>query len=262
MERVKFTYKMQIFFDSPIWSHYFSLKCFPKSNSRQTIEQLTFKLSDTSYTSIDTDSFGNTFLNGSIMDKHTSFDAEITGFAWTGVDIFEEYEKPFEADLFLVHSKFTKPESALKEYYNNSFKFSIDETNYDKAIKLMNSIYSDMKYVPASTNINTTAEQALSLGEGVCQDYAHIMIALCRLAGIPARYVVGMLEGEGESHAWTEILSNGIWYGLDPTNNLLVNKSYIKISHGRDYSDCIVSRGVFYGSANQTQKIKVILEPN
>lgn len=261
MEKVKFTYTMQISFDNPIWSHHFSLKCFPRSNSRQTIEHMIFNISDTTYTSMDTDSFGNTILNGSIMDEHTLFNAEISGLAWSDVDIFEAYEKPFEAEIFSRQSKFTYPEKVLKSYFNSIADFSVEETNYDKALKIMHSVYSDMKYIPDSTNVKTTAEQALFLGSGVCQDYAHIMISLCRLAGIPARYVVGMLEGEGESHAWTEILSNGIWYGLDSTNDLLVNKSYIKISHGRDYSDCIVSRGVFYGSANQKQTVKVILEP-
>lgn len=261
MEKVKFLYTMKISFDKPIWNHHFSLNCFPKSNSRQTIDSLSFNLSDTTYISMDTDSFGNTILNGSIMEPHELFYAEISGIAWAGVDIFESRETEWEAPLFSIQSKYTYPGDSIKEYFNEIYNPNNCSNDYETVLKIMHSLYNDMSYVPASTNIKTTAEQAMQNRQGVCQDYAHIMISICRLAGISARYVVGMLEGEGESHAWVEVLCNGVWYGLDPTNDMLVNKSYIKISHGRDFSDCIVSRGVFWGSANQFQTVKVVLQP-
>ena len=91
----------------------------------------------------------------------------------------------------------------------------------------------------------------------VRQDYAQILIALCHLEKIPARYVAGMMIGEGASHAWVEICQDGIWYGLDPTNNKLVDDDYIKLSHGRDASDCLINRGVIVGGGEQTQDIKV-----
>ena len=99
----------------------------------------------------------------------------------------------------------------------------------------------------------------MKLKKGVCQDYAHILIALLRMMRIPARYVVGMMIGEGFSHAWVEMEADGRWYGLDPTNDVLVGENYIKISHGRDYNDCIVNKGVFTGMASQKQDISVIV---
>ena len=102
----------------------------------------------------------------------------------------------------------------------------------------------------------------MELGCGVCQDYSHILISLCHLAGIPARYVVGMLTGEGASHAWVEIYQDEKWYALDPTNNLIVDDEHIKISHGRDYRDCLINQGVFTGCAKQTQEIQVVVEEN
>lgn len=83
------------------------------------------------------------------------------------------------------------------------------------------------------------------------------MIALMHMSGIPARYVVGMLQGEGLSHAWVEIYENGMWIGLDPTNNLVVSDRHIKISHGRDYKDCTINQGFFTGNADQRQQIRV-----
>lgn len=261
MREVGFVYDMQLTFDKPVRRHYFTLRCFPKSDLRQRIKSLEFKLSKADYISKDEDCFKNKLLNGEVLEEHSSFFVSVSGTANTGLEIFEEREKPFEAAIFSVQTELTRPGDMIKEYYGETVsRLKNKETDYDRALWLMRRLYSDMTYSSGATGVKTTAEQALSLGMGVCQDYTHIMLSLCRLAGIPSRYVVGMLEGEGESHAWAEILSNGRWYGLDPTNNLLVNESYIKISHGRDYSDCSVSRGVFLGSAKQSQKIRVVLE--
>jgi transglutaminase-like putative cysteine protease len=85
------------------------------------------------------------------------------------------------------------------------------------------------------------------------------MISILRRAGIPARYVVGMMKGEGFSHAWVEAVISGVWVGFDPTNDNLVDDTYIKISSGRDYQDCIVNRGFFNGCVTQKQNIKVVV---
>lgn len=106
----------------------------------------------------------------------------------------------------------------------------------------------------------TTAEQAMALGQGVCQDYAHILLSLCRMEQIPCRYAVGMLLGEGLSHAWVEIADGERWYALDPTNRLLVDDQHIKISAGRDYTDCTINQGLFVGRTRQTQQAVVSVQ--
>ena len=110
------------------------------------------------------------------------------------------------------------------------------------------------------TDMKTTAEQALNGGMGVCQDYAHIMLSLCRIERIPCRYVTGMMMGEGSSHAWVEIWDERKWIGFDPTNRKRVNDEYIKISNGRDFADCLVNQGIFTGNVTQEQEIEVIVE--
>ena len=77
----------------------------------------------------------------------------------------------------------------------------------------------------------------MKLGKGVCQDYSHILIALCRKYKIPARYVVGMIIGEGATHAWVEVYYDGCWYGLDPTHNKEVDDYFIKIGGTPSYND-------------------------
>ena len=105
-----------------------------------------------------------------------------------------------------------------------------------------------------------SAEEAAALSMGVCQDYAHILLALLRHEHIPCRYVVGMMMGEGASHAWIEVSDGEKWIALDPTNNCPVDDRYINISHGRDAKDCTINQGFFYGLPEQLQEIHVVVE--
>ena len=124
----------------------------------------------------------------------------------------------------------------------------------------MECLHRDFSYEKGVTNVDTTAERAWSLGRGVCQDYAHIFIALCHMAGLTARYVTGMMMGEGFSHAWVEVLEDGVWYGYDPTNGCRVGDDYIKIAHGRHADDCMINRGTIKGGGWQIQKVAVRVE--
>ena len=126
-------------------------------------------------------------------------------------------------------------------------------SSLSRAQTMMHHLAGRMQYEKGSSTIFTTAEEAFLKGRGVCQDYAHILLALLRKERIPARYVVGLMTGEGESHAWVEVYQDGAWYGIDPTNGLLVNEDYVRISSGRDYWDCQISRGTFEGNATQKQ---------
>ena len=121
----------------------------------------------------------------------------------------------------------------------------------------MNELSLNFAYLPKTTDVNTTAEEAFVQGYGVCQDYAHIYISFLHMAGIPARYVTGFIVGEGESHAWVEVLCNDKWYGFDPTHNRRVNDEYIKIGIGRDAKDCMINRGIMHGGGLHTQKVTV-----
>lgn len=79
--------------------------------------------------------------------------------------------------------------------------------------------------------------------------------SLCRLSGIPARYVSGLPEGDGGSHAWAEIWDDGYWYGVDPTRHVPVDEGYLKLSMGRDFTDCPIESGLFSGYTDQQQKV-------
>jgi transglutaminase-like putative cysteine protease len=110
-----------------------------------------------------------------------------------------------------------------------------------------------MTYRPGVTTVETTATQALASGQGVCQDYAHIMLALCRLCGLPARYVSGHLLGEGGTHAWVDVLLPGrpqesVAMAFDPTHGREAGLSYVTVAVGRDYRDVAPTSGTYRAS--------------
>jgi transglutaminase-like putative cysteine protease len=119
-----------------------------------------------------------------------------------------------------------------------------------------------MRYEFGVTGVGTTAVKALAGGKGVCQDYAHIMLAVCRAAGIPARYVSGHLVGEGGSHAWVEVLVPGpfgggtIAVGFDPTHDRRVDARYLTVAVGRDYEDVAPTSGTFRGRAASELRVE------
>ncbi len=111
-------------------------------------------------------------------------------------------------------------------------------------------VWQAMRYVGGVTTVATSAADALLLGRGLCQDYSHIMLAICRAAGLPARYVSGHLLGEGGSHAWVEVLlpvaqGGFVAVPFDPTNHRRANLSYITIAVGRDYRDVSPTSGTY-----------------
>ena len=129
-------------------------------------------------------------------------------------------------------------------------------------------VYRCLDYEWGITGVDTTAAEALAGGRGVCQDYAHIMLAACRAAGLPARYVSGHLAGEGGSHAWVEVLhphpyrrNRWIAQGWDPTHNRRANSDYLVVAVGCDYADVAPLSGTYDGTgATNTLAVEKRLE--
>jgi transglutaminase-like putative cysteine protease len=126
--------------------------------------------------------------------------------------------------------------------------------------------------VKKSTAVNSPIEHALKSRQGVCQDFAHIMIALVRNARIPCRYVSGYLyhggeslnsAGDGATHAWIEALLPGLgWIGFDPTINRLAGAQHIRTAIGRDYADVPPTMGVMKGKAETQLQVRVRVTPS
>lgn len=122
----------------------------------------------------------------------------------------------------------------------------------DLADRINDWVYQFMTYRFGATGVRTTAAEALALGAGVCQDYAHIMLALCRVCGLPARYVSGHLLGQGGTHAWVEVVlptrdgtGDAIAWTFDPTHAGRGGLGYVTIAVGGDYSDVAPTSGTY-----------------
>lgn len=141
---------------------------------------------------------------------------------------------------------------------------------WNDALSLGRHVFKIFKYKPHSTGVHTLATDALKLRTGVCQDYAHVMIGLCRTVGIPARYVSGYFfnrsrrPGEIEaSHAWVEVLIPDYgWAAYDPTHDRVADDRYVKIAAGRDYGDIRPVSGTYRGAPTRELRVEVtVREP-
>ena len=138
---------------------------------------------------------------------------------------------------------------------------------FQTAYAIMEHIYTHYTYDTGSTNVSTHANDAIQKRSGVCQDFAHAMVALCRSLKIPARYISGYfydrtrdhsLRGAEASHAWVEVfVGEAGWVGLDPTNNKVVDETYILLARGRDYRDVAPVVGSYYGEGGSSLNIQV-----
>jgi len=117
-------------------------------------------------------------------------------------------------------------------------------------------VYQSMTYRHGLTGVRTTAAEALALGAGVCQDYAHVMLAVCRVCGLPSRYVSGHLLGQGGTHAWVEVVlptrdgtGDAIAHAFDPTHASRGGLGYVTVAVGADYSDVAPTSGTYRSGA-------------
>jgi len=171
---------------------------------------------------------------------------------------------------FLRPSRFVEDDSLLQRFIQErSIESAFDPLT---AVRALNTaIYGAFDYTPGFTAADSPIDAALANRKGVCQDFAHIMIAVCRHWGIPARYVSGYLyHGDNArerstpdaTHAWVECFLPSLgWIGFDPTNDILANERHISVAVGRDYSDVPPTRGVFKGEAESKLEVAVMVRP-
>jgi len=138
-------------------------------------------------------------------------------------------------------------------------------TPFESAKHFNKYVFDNFIYRKGITTVETTLDEIWKLKSGVCQDFAHMLLAMLRLLDIPARYVSGYIcpnkngmRGEGATHAWVEAyLPYYGWLGLDPTNNCLANESHVRLAVGKGFSDCSPVKGTYRGTSNHTLEVAV-----
>ena len=253
MKQFHLTYSLSFTFSNDVNHHYFKCKCLPGNDQRQHILSNKVKI-DADFFSYTIDGLNNPVIYGYKEQNHNSLHIHIDSLVqvdWSNYDKDTKF-----LDLFTLDTKLTK--------WNPDFEIlcqNLPESDYEKACILSKRVYEYMNYEKNSTTINTSAYEAFQNKKGVCQDYAHILIALLRRCGIPSRYVAGVLSKQSLTHAWVEFYANNRWYGLDPTNDLLIDDYYISFAKGRDCKDTMVNKGIFYGyDIQQIQNVHIEME--
>jgi transglutaminase-like putative cysteine protease len=179
---------------------------------------------------------------------------------------FDELEKEMEGDLKMLEVATKDNIKSQPEIDDILVSFYQREKSVASVVEsCCEYIFKHFKYLKGITDIETTVDEILVHRSGVCQDFAHLMLQVLRTINIPSRYVSGYIcpnkngmRGEGATHAWVEAWIPGYgWAGIDPTNNVWVTNTHVKLAVGRHFMDCSPVKGSFRGPAQQTLSVYV-----
>ncbi|MGC2243745.1 MAG: transglutaminase family protein [Candidatus Aquilonibacter sp.] len=195
------------------------------------------------------DAFGNAVIAMAVPQLDSGIDFEYWALvereAW--VSEHRETHGVLKIASLIRESVLTRADANLREAAEDLRAAHRDPLELAHAINHF--VFTHMTYAFSVTDVHTTAAAAFMLGKGVCQDYAHVMLALARQCGLAARYVSGHLLGEGGTHAWVEIMlpdgDDARVIAFDPTHDRVVTMKYIVVAVGRDYADVAPTSGVF-----------------
>jgi transglutaminase-like putative cysteine protease len=270
MEEFYIEYFIENKYESPVRKANFQLLVIPDSGT-QKVSELKFSCSENQEVSLSRNIFGFEIINYYINRPFTEFwfklsakikKPAINPFYISPLLPSDEYELIHSLDFQIDNSLLLSSTDLTKMSAINDFAFSEYSGEiqiFEYLLNLTSFLFKLLEYSPESTDVNTPIEKVLSIRKGVCQDYAHLFISVCRQNKIPARYVSGYLNqgagftGTSQLHAWAEALIPDLgWIGFDATNNLVADHHYIKIAHGTDYRDCSPIIGVL--ETNGAQK--------
>ena len=266
-------------YSSPVRHCALSLCLKPRDDSEQRLLRFDVATNPPAPLNSETDFFGNTkqFLN--IHQEHEVL--EITSRSMVerrqaaslpdslGTDAWKEirsWRESFRYWDFTHHSALARPSPALTAFVD---ELGIREEGdpLEALLRLSDALHRNFQYVPGSTSVISTIEHILESRQGVCQDYAHVMIAIARSWHVPARYVSGYLyvDNQGSeiapqtaTHAWAECrLPDLGWIGFDPTNRCLAGERHLRVAIGRDYQDVAPVKGVFVGGGESRLEVDV-----
>ena len=269
MEDFYIEYFIETKYELPVRKANFQLLVIPDPGS-QRVQELKFYCSEDQEMHISKNIFGFETINYYINKPFTEFwfklsasikKQKVNPFYVSPLLPADEFELIHSLDFLIENSLFLTPTELTKmpSFVNFSFpEYSGEIQIFEYLLNLTSFLFQLLEYSPESTDVNTPIEEVLRIRKGVCQDYAHLFISVCRKNKIPVRYVSGYLNqgagftGTSQLHAWAEALIPELgWVGFDATNNLVADHHYLKIAHGTDYRDCSPIIGIIETSGTQ-----------
>jgi transglutaminase-like putative cysteine protease len=269
VHRTSYTYA------SPVHDSFNEVRLQPFSNEWQTVEHFLLKVLPAARLRHHHDFYSNVVHHFEIAEPHSTLSVESQlrvnvkprpqlapdASLWPLARISEAVREPrvFE---FLQESRFVEMSPEV-------WRLALDVTDgvtdsWQAALALMKFVNGTLKYESFSTNVHTHARDVLRDKRGVCQDFAHVMLSLCRSLKIPALYVSGYLATEiaSATHAWVEVFIPGAgWCPLDPTHHCQPDETYVKIAVGRDYADVPPLTGNYKGTRERQMQVQVNIKP-
>lgn len=260
-------------YNLPIKESINEIRVFPHNFENQDVLQYQLVISQNPDVAISTDYHGNRVGNFNNLDAHNELIIESRMLVRVNhslkipeLDETKVQDLDLDKDIYLL--RLCYPETIEKQEEIDAILEEIDCNNksiIEIAHQCSQYIYNNFAYTKGITNIETTVDEILGHRQGVCQDFAHVLLQLLRTAGIPSRYVSGYicpnesgLRGEGATHAWVEIYSpKQGWLGIDPTNNIWTMDNHVKLSVGTNFTDCTPIKGTFKGISKQTLSVCV-----
>jgi transglutaminase-like putative cysteine protease len=278
--RLHVTHRTRFVYADPVQDSWNEVRLMPTSAGGQNCEHFQLRVSPPASTSSYLDLYHNIVHRFDVARAHR----ELTVIATSRIDTRDHPAGPADdaTPAALAGLDACARSELCHDFLQNStyvevtpelWRLGVDLTQpagdvWQAARAIMRHIHRQFRYEPNTTHVNTRAADVLQLRAGVCQDFAHLMIGICRAVRIPARYVSGylyngpadQLRGTQASHAWAEVYVPGHgWCGLDPTNNQRPDGRYVKIGAGRDYADVPPLRGTYRGTAQRTMSVDVLV---
>jgi transglutaminase-like putative cysteine protease len=264
VHRTRYTYA------SPVRESFNEIRLRPFTNEHQTVESFLLKILPPCRLRHYEDFYKNTVHHFEIPESHISVVVEALSTVSTRsialpldatpapLDRLPECARNERCFDYLLPSRYvdTDPET---------WRLAVDAITgrtdiWQAAVAIMRFIYGNFRYTPLSTHVHTHMREVLQQRAGVCQDFAHVMLGMCRAVKIPALYVSGYLATESASatHAWVEVFLPDLgWRGLDPTHNCAADENYVKIAVGRDYADVTPVSGHYKGTLDRKMEVTV-----
>jgi transglutaminase-like putative cysteine protease len=271
---LRIQHETKLTYSEPVSETVFEVRMAPPSDEDQTNLGYRLRIVPSAPVTIYRDGFGNRvdlfnilasyreliIRAASIVRTHRGVapEARLAGPEWEK-DFAQAH--PLETLEYLEASPLVRPSPKL-----NDFLRALPRPEgrlIDLIKRLTAAVQSHLVYEKKVTTARTPVADALALGRGVCQDFAHLFLAACRGIGLPARYVSGYIHEPGEvaTHAWCQVWTGASgWVDVDPTRQTFVGDDYVKIAVGRDYSDVPPNRGVWKGRADETISVSVKVE--
>ncbi|GAC1656888.1 MAG: transglutaminase family protein [Candidatus Dormibacteraceae bacterium] len=265
MRRFEIEHVTRFAYSGPISETIMEVRLEPVDGQGQRCLEFDLEVSPKTRVGSYRDGYGNSVHYFNILRAHERLQVKSRSLVETGLEV-----PPIAGDLVFDFLRFRSPVVDVAGVRALAAGHQPSDLTSGAAVEtaiedLVTEISRDFAYDPAVTNVHTGVDEVLELRAGVCQDFAHLLIAAARAMGVPARYVSGYIYvpgesgvTEGASHAWAEAWIPGRgWVGYDATHPIRAGENHVRIAVGRDYRDAAPTRGVYVGAATGTMNVSV-----